>query len=535
MRLVSRLNSILGPSSSGKQASRRRFLLEVLEERFAPATGVLSGTVYLDSNNSGTFVQGDPGIAGVQITLKGNLGPGPANQVNLTTTTDANGNWSFTNLAAGVYQVSEKQSPGYKDGQAQAGSAGGNATRNSISNIQLADGVQASGYNFGELQGPLPPAPKPPKPGSSVSSLSSTPGITYISGNSSDYPFTSSNPLTSVGFNESDVLAAAAINTNNGAFDVWYTDEHALTLGVSQLTIINANGTSTTTSYPVAALNGTPGYAANPAVGAAQGVDPAGRPLAPSLYLTDITNNPSSRSGDWQYGGAPIAPSAVFGVWKSATETIDYTRGGAVTINEASDPTANGWNLGPGADPPPPGLATQGYTAEIRWNLSDLENAGLLLPGHNYRFYVMVHDGDQNRSGGDVGQASYQLINPTTAIPAPSTPAAAVSGFALDQNGSPVSGATVTLSWTDSTGAVQTLTVTTDSTGAYSFTNLAPGSYTLTQTPPSPYTQYLASVGTVTGNLDGSIDSGGNITNISLNAGDNGVNYDFNDQAMVFA
>src|SRR5207248_2265913 len=61
-------------------------------------------------------------------------------------------------------------------------------------------------------------------------------------------------------------------------------------------------------------------------------------------------------------------------------------------------------------DPAPAGLASEGYGAEVRWNLNDLYASGVLVAGHNYRFYVMVHDGDQNKSGGDSGQAAYNYV-----------------------------------------------------------------------------------------------------------------------------
>jgi uncharacterized repeat protein (TIGR01451 family) len=266
------------------------------------------------------------------------------------------------------------------------GNGGNNYTGNASPNAQL-----------------TPPVPPPP-------------GVTYVSGNSSDYPFASSNPLTSISFNESDVLTGAALNTNNSTFEIWYTDEHALTLGVNQQTVIAANGTSTTTNSPVTPMSGNPSSAANPALGVPGAADPSGRPLTPELYITDITTNTTSRSGDWQYGGAAYAPSAVFGTWKSATETINNALGGTVTVSVASDPTANGTNLGAGADKPPAGLPSAGYTSEVRWDLNALAAKGILLPGHNYRFYVMVHDGDQNKTGGDVGQASYQVNNPIPAV-----------------------------------------------------------------------------------------------------------------------
>jgi hypothetical protein len=387
------------------------------------------------------------------------------------------------------------------------GGGGGNYTGQQSPNAQL-----------------TPPVPPPP-------------GVTYLSGNSSDYPFPSSNPLTSVVFNESGALTAAALNTNNNTFEVWYTDEHALTLGVNQVTVIAANGTATTTNYPVTPLNGDPGSATNPAVGTTAttgdqaGTDPSGRPLAPSLYITDITNDPTSRSGDWQYGGTAIPPSAVFGTWKSYAKTVNYTQGGLVTLTGANDPAPNGTNLGPGADTPPPGLANGGYTAEVRWNLNDLAREGLLLPGHNYRFYVMVHDGDQNKTGGDVGQASYQVNSP---VPVPASPPASLSGFVFDTSSGTrvgMAGIRVTLTGITSTGQSVTFVAVTAADGSYSFTNLAPGTYSVSEDTtqlPSGYTSQ-AQAGTENPGLT-TVDGTNNvssITAITLQAGDDAVNYDF--------
>jgi hypothetical protein len=315
-----------------------------------------------------------------------------------------------------------------------------------------------------------------------------------------------------------------------------------MTLGVNQVKVIAANGTVTTTSYPVTALNGDPGSAINPAVGTTAttgdqaGTDPAGRPLAPSLYITDITSNPTNRSGDWQYGGTAIPPSAVFGTWKSYAKTVDYTRGGSVTLSGANDPAQNGWNLGPGADAPPPGLSTEGYTAEVRWNLNTLIQQGVLIPGHNYRFYVMVHDGDQNKTGGDVGQASYQVNLPAPANTQPST----IAGYVFDDSGvmpTGLAGIEIILSGVDANGNQVNMTAFTDANGHYSFT-VAPGrNYTLTEATFAPnYRPNDASVGTVNSQTDGGIVNDGNfdmIGGIALNGGDNGIDYDFYQVPLV--
>jgi hypothetical protein len=300
-----------------------------------------------------------------------------------------------------------------------------------------------------------------------------------------DYPYPSSNPLTSVAFNESSVLKGAALDTTNGYFDVWYSDEHALALGIGSITVKTASG-STTTNYSIAQMNGDPAVAHNPAIGSTAttgdqaGTDVSGRPMAPSLFITDTTNDPNNRSGDWQWGGQAYAPSDVFGAWKSFTRTVDYTAGTTPTVSVTTslDPAKNNWNLGAGADAVPTGLTSEGYGAEIRWNLNDMYTAGILQAGHTYRFYVIVHDGDQNKVGGDAGQASF-----TYTLPAATNPAT-ISGTVTDNFGSVQVGVHVVLTGTSSTGQSVSLDAYTDNTGVYLFTNVPPGTYTVTEAPP---------------------------------------------------
>ena len=82
-------------------------------------TATISGTVYSDLNDNGTQDTGENGIAGVSLTLTGTDSLGAA--VTLTTTTDANGDYSFANLARGVYTVTETQPAGFRDGQENCG------------------------------------------------------------------------------------------------------------------------------------------------------------------------------------------------------------------------------------------------------------------------------------------------------------------------------------------------------------------------------------------------------------------------------
>jgi hypothetical protein len=237
------------------------------------------------------------------------------------------------------------------------------------------------------------------------------------------YPFSSENPLTSVVFNESEVLRSFTATVGTGCMPnqirLWYNDEHALTLGVRRVIVKTSSGT-TTTDYPVSPLLTNPGSVIDPQIGTAAssgdqaGTDLSGRPLYPALYITDTTADPSSLAGDWQSGGTPIPPHAVFGTWKAAVRSVDNTRSPAVvTVTPDDDPQQNHWNLGAG-DAVPPGLVDQGFGAEVRWDASRLN----LIPGHTYRFYFMVHDGDQNKSGGDTGHGCANLQTAPECVPA---------------------------------------------------------------------------------------------------------------------
>ncbi len=128
-------------------------LAGLTDQDFGEILGGLAGTVYVDQNNNGTLDAGEPGIPGVTVTLTGSDVLG--NAINQSLTTDANGNFEFTELFEGTYTLTETQPPEFDDGQDAAGTAGGTVGNDVISDIQLGPGVCATEYLFGELIGSI--------------------------------------------------------------------------------------------------------------------------------------------------------------------------------------------------------------------------------------------------------------------------------------------------------------------------------------------------------------------------------------------
>src|SRR5436190_778716 len=85
-----------------------------------------------------------------------------------------------------------------------------------------------------------------------------------------------------------------------------------------------SSGTTTTTNFAFTPMtaNVNPDSKPNPLVGSTDkigdtaAVDPAGRPMFPALFITDLTiKGPNSLAGDWQYGGTAIPPNFIAGTW----------------------------------------------------------------------------------------------------------------------------------------------------------------------------------------------------------------------------
>ncbi|MEZ4661409.1 MAG: SdrD B-like domain-containing protein [Caldilineaceae bacterium] len=133
-----------------------RFVVQVVT--FSAVVASISGTVYEDNNNNGQQNAGEAGISNVTLTLTGTDSSGAP--VNMTTTTDANGDYTFVNVppsnGAG-YTITETHPAGYVDGQDAPGTVGGSTVGASQEPDKIVsivfDPTVGSGfdYDFGEI------------------------------------------------------------------------------------------------------------------------------------------------------------------------------------------------------------------------------------------------------------------------------------------------------------------------------------------------------------------------------------------------
>ena len=120
------------------------------------ANSSISGVVFVDANNDGVQQAGEPGLAGVTVTLTGSNAQGAINAMTVTTT--ANGSYSFTKLQAGTYTVTETPPVGFFQGKEILGTitggtgSAGTIGANSYQQIVLNSGAVGKSFNFAELK-----------------------------------------------------------------------------------------------------------------------------------------------------------------------------------------------------------------------------------------------------------------------------------------------------------------------------------------------------------------------------------------------
>jgi cyclophilin family peptidyl-prolyl cis-trans isomerase len=89
-----------------RRLRQRRLELETLEDRSVPSattSGMISGLAFIDANNTGVFNAQDSRAPSVLVNLTGTTTQGSA--LSLNTNTDAQGVYTFLNVAPGTYHI----------------------------------------------------------------------------------------------------------------------------------------------------------------------------------------------------------------------------------------------------------------------------------------------------------------------------------------------------------------------------------------------------------------------------------------------
>ncbi|TWT37656.1 Peptidyl-prolyl cis-trans isomerase A precursor [Posidoniimonas corsicana] len=115
------------------------------------ANNTLSGFVYIDANGNGERDAGEAGAPGVRITLTGTPNSSSASAVNMSVLTGDDGSYTFEDLPAGTYELTETQPAALADGDEETSVSGASISDDVISNIVLSGGMTHEENNFGEL------------------------------------------------------------------------------------------------------------------------------------------------------------------------------------------------------------------------------------------------------------------------------------------------------------------------------------------------------------------------------------------------
>jgi uncharacterized repeat protein (TIGR01451 family) len=511
----------------------------------------LSGNVYADTNNDGLKDGAEIGISGVTVTLTGtDFGPGGVSggsddtAVNVMTTTNASGVYTFSNLRAGNYTVTETQPVSHLDGKDTAGTVGGAAcgtcsvtVNEVISGILITSfGTSAINMNFGELV----PA--------SIS------GFAYVDVNANaakDVGETVGLPGITVTLSGTDDLGnpvpANTTTTTSGSGAYTFGNLRPGTYIVTETQPVGLDNTGAQAGTPA---NGTAtSGATTPQVVSAITVNPGvtltnynfghtGTVLSGFVYV-DANGNGLMDPSEVGIQGVTVTLSGNAALGSSvcsyiASCTVMTNANGAYSFTQLPASGAGGYNLTEQAQS---ALPLSGYADGIdtRGTVNGIANGttgddvisgialGLGQVGANYLFGEgasslsgTVYFDTNDNGGKDSGEAGIDGIT------------VRLTGYTWGANGADDS---KTVDDVAVTGVVNT----TAGGGNYSFTNLPRGTYTVTETQPADWGDGKETAGTSGGsapNAGFTADAADNrITVIQLAAGANATSYLFGERS----
>lgn len=447
----------------------------------------LRGKVHVSDRN-GNCEEGTAGVrplAGVTIQLKDAQG-----NVVAQTTTNADGEYEFTNLRPGTYTIVELQPAGYLDGDEHVGSIGGAVTGDDkLGNIVLSTGQNGTDYDFCEHD------------------PSMLAGYVYHDVNN--------NGIFEAG--EVGIPGATVILFDANGTQVGQTTSDAS--GFYKFANLRAGTYSVVEVTPASYLDGkdTPGTIGGVTVGQAE--NPGDKIKNILLLWGDSGVN---------YNFGEVRPGSITGVvFVDPNENCLYEAGekpiagvtvqlldASGTVLDTTQTDALGRyrfdNLAPG-------------TYAVR----ELQPAGYLQGGQRAGSKggnVSVEDLiSQIAIGSGENLTDYNFCEIETVSLAGHVWSDTLPNCIFDAGELPIAGVTVRLY--DAAGNLVATTVT-NSQGAYSFLNLRPGTYTVREGQPAGYFQG----GQVAGSHGGDASGEDVIAAVALRSGDQAVNYDFCEQ-----
>jgi large repetitive protein len=439
---------------------------------FVETFSSISGHVFVDVNDDGDYDAGlDIPLSGQRVTLTGTDPNGAITPI--VATTDSNGLWVFDDLLAGTYTVTETQPAAYDDGKDTAGSVGGTLANDVVSAIALPAGTDATAYDFGEVPAAVISGNVSDENGGPIGNVTITLTGTDSFGNAITPVVTQTDAFGN--YNFGDLAPGTYTVTESQPAGYAEVSTSAGTAGGNDATQNVISGIVIGSTTTAANYDFVEGYSS----------------IAGTVY-EDLNDNGVQDSGEPGIGGIDVVLTGTNPDGSITPITVqtdadgnylfDDLRAGTYVVSEPNQPA--GLNDGKDAAGSVGGTATN--------------------PGDQISAIAL---------GVDVDATSYDFgeIRP-----------AAISGKVTDENGTPISGVSMTLTGVDDLGnPIAPVVVVTDAAGNYSFTGLRPGAYSVTESQPAGYGN--GSETSPTGNV-----SGVNvITNLVIAAGGSLPNNDF--------
>ncbi len=530
---------------------------------FGGSTGAhgICGVVFSDNNLNGVRDAGEPGISGATVTLTGTTDEGAP--VSASMTTDSSGEFGFSNVAPGVYTLTETDPPGYRSVAAQAGSAGGVVVdANTIADIVLGAEASSVDNNFGDVQpvditgtvfldsdlNGVRDEGEPALAGVTITLTGGSEALTTSSDANGDFAFLQVLPGSYVlhetnppGYFSTtlDDLPVTAIYPGRVYAENDFGDAPYIQIGGVVFVDANLDGVRQPEEAGLAgamiSLSGTT-YRGQPVTAAAVSVSDGSylwTDLLPGNYTVTEVDPPG-------YFSTSPNTSAVVAAIPGQRYDADFGDAQYVTVtgvvfDDVDLDGVRGDNVGL------PGVAIDvrgtNYLGQLAGASAVTGEDGsfafpALLPG-NYRVVETNPEG--------YFSTTRDFVDVT--LPAPGTAAvvefgdaryATLSGavyFDRNRNGQwdpgepPLAGPTVTLSGNSYNGRAEQRTATAASDGSFTFAELLPGAYALAETDLPIFESVAANVGSA----GGAVVDANHINDISLGASAVGVNYRFGD------